>query len=177
MTDDTLPFDYPSPANQGAAPPRKCRRHSWVPGYLKNENLPAHIRWSESRQWPDDIPWIGCRRCNQPRDFATARRGRTNRSRGNAIERELCHRLGLEHTGQYGGPDDGKNAMFAAQVKSGGSFSERYWAWLRAVPVTAGQTPLLVVADAPGPGRKRRVMVVLDIEDWLALHGPVEEGA
>jgi hypothetical protein len=61
--------------------------------------------------------------------------------------------------------------MFAAQVKSGGSFSERYWAWLKAVPVTADQTPILVVADAPGPGHKRRAMVILELSDWRALHG------
>lgn len=106
-----------------------------------------------------------------PKDPAAVRRGRNNRTRGNAIEREVGKRLGLRRVGQYGGPDDLTNDLFAAQVKSGGAFSERYWSWLKAVPVNAGQTPLLVVTDAPGPGHKRRAVVVLDLEDWRALHG------
>jgi hypothetical protein len=68
--------------------------------------------------------------------------------------------------------EDLSGEMFAVQVKSGGAFSERYWSWLKAVPVNAGQTPLLVVTDAPGPGHARRAVVVLDITEWVALHGP-----
>jgi hypothetical protein len=37
--------------------------------------------------------------------------------------------------------------------------------------MTADQTPILVVADAPGPGHKRRAMVILELSDWRALHG------
>ena len=115
-----------------------------------------------------------CSRCGLQRDEARARRGRTNRSRGNAIEREIGARLGLRRVGQYGGSEDLTSPLFAAQVKSGGSFPERLWTWLRAVPTTAGQTALLVVTDAPGPGHRRRALVVLDIDDWRDLHGPSE---
>jgi hypothetical protein len=104
-------------------------------------------------------------------DPTASRRGRTNRSRGNSIEREVGKKLGLRRVGQYGGPDDLSGQLFAAQVKSGGSFSERFWSWLKAVPATADQTRLLIVTDAPGPGRKRRAVVILDLDDWRDLHG------
>ena len=157
VTDD-LPFDYPSPATVNVTT-RRCRRHVWtVDGLTETTFLGAPI----------------CQRCGREKDPVITRRGKNNRARGNAIEREIGHRLGLRRVGQYGGPDDLAGEMFAVQVKSGGSFSERYWAWLKALPVTASQTPLLVVTDAPGPGRKRRAVVVLDIEDWISLHGPVE---
>ena len=154
MTDD-LPFDYPSAPTVNVTT-RRCRRHDWTLQWLDHEHV-----WA-------------CTRCDRRRDELVTRRGKNNRARGNAIEREIGHRLGLRRVGMYGGPDDLSSEMFAVQVKSGGSFSERYWAWLKALPTNAGQTPLLVVTDAPGPGRRRRAVVVLDIEDWIAQHGPVE---
>lgn len=149
---DELPFHYdPPPAEPDDREPRKCRRHDWY------TSLPLLV--------------TTCTRCGKLRDEAAVRRGRTNRSRGNAIERAVGKELGLKRVGQYGGPDDLSGLAFAAQVKSGGAFSERYWGWLRAVPVTANQTPILVVTDAPGPGHKRRALVVLSLADWRALHG------
>jgi hypothetical protein len=136
------------------APPRRC----------------AHPR--QYRRGGEDGT-VYCGRCSKVFDPAVSRRGRTNRSRGNAIEREVAARLGLARVGQYGGPDDVRGLAFAGQVKSGGSFPERIWRWLRAVPVQAGQTPIVVITDAPGPGHKRRGVVVVDLEDWIALHGPV----
>jgi DNA-binding CsgD family transcriptional regulator len=75
------------------------------------------------------------------------RKGRNSRARGNSIEREIAKRLGLRRVGQFGGPDDVAGDNFVAQVKSGGSFPERIWRWLKAVPVNATQTPLVVVVD------------------------------
>lgn len=150
MTDlDDLPFTHDDGRTPNGAKGRpKCRRHEWTPG-------------------GDAF----CVRCGKVRDDATIRRGRNNRSRGNAIEREVGKKLGLRRVGQYGGPDDLSGELFAAQVKSGGSFSERYWSWLRAVPVNASQVPLLVVTDAPGPGHKRRAVVVIDLDDWADMYG------
>jgi len=146
--DDLDLFDAPT----GTQPePRPCRRHNWYPT-------------------PDGSEV--CLRCTKVKDPATARRGKNNRSRGNAIEREVGKALGLRRVGQYGGPDDLSGELFAVQVKSGGAFSERYWSWLRAVPTNAGQTPLLVVTDAPGAGHRRRALVVLELGEWIALHGP-----
>jgi len=154
---DDLPFDYPSAANPGAAPAKVCRRHAWI-----------------TIQYVDHTSSVLCYRCGKVRDEAAARLGKNNRSRGNSIERDIGKQLGLRRVGQFGGPDDLSGEMFAAQVKSGGAFSERWWSWLRAVPVNAGQTPLLVVTDAPGPGHRRRAVVVIEIGDWIALHGPTE---
>lgn len=146
----------PADASRPARPSRVCRRHDWYDIALGDQLITT------------------CRRCGRVRDDATARRGRTNRSRGNAIERDVAKRLGMRRVGQYGGPDDARGSLFAAQVKSGKSYPERLHAWLHAVPVDAGQVAILVVTDAPGPGHKRRGLVVLDLDDWVDLHG---EGA
>jgi hypothetical protein len=148
---DDLPFYYGETPPPDDRPPKPCRH----PRYLR-----ASVDGIET-----------CMSCGHAFDPMVKRRGRNNRSRGNAIERAVGKELGLRRVGQYGGPDDLSGSMFAAQVKSGGSFSERYWAWLKAVPVTADQTPILVVADAPGPGHKRRAMVIVELSDWRALHG------
>lgn len=151
MTDDEL-FTPLTPANP-AAVSRRC----------------PHPR--AARQIHPPTGGAICGRCGHLFDAAIARRGRNNRARGNAIEREVGKRLGLRRVGQFGGPEDLMNDLFAAQVKSGGSFPERLWTWLKAVPVKAGQTALLVVTDAPGAGRRRRGVVVVDMDDWQLLHG------
>ena len=135
---------------------KPCRRHRWYTGSLD----------------PADPEVTICMLCGVVKNLAASRRGRLNKNRGNAIEREVGKRLGLKRVGQFGGPDDLSGELFAAQVKSGGYFSERQWAWLKAVPVKAGQTALLVITDTPGPGKRRRAVVMVDIDDWIALHGP-----
>ena len=47
-------------------------QHEWVRGWLKDENLPEHVRWSVEQQWPDDIAWIGCRICELPKPLSRA---------------------------------------------------------------------------------------------------------
>ncbi len=148
-------FTSLTPANP-AAPKPKCRRHKWYFGSLGDEQ-----------------PVTICMLCGRIQDGAASKRGKNNRQRGNSIEREIGKKLGMKRVGQFGGKDDLSNALFAAQVKSGGAFSERQWAWLKAVPVVAGQTQLLVVADTPGPGKRRRALVILDLDDWRELHGQI----
>lgn len=142
----------------GTATPRRCRRHSW------------HMVEGIER----------CRGCAQQKDAKASRRGRTNRARGNQIERDVCRRLGIARRGHYGGPDDGGDAgdWITVQVKSGGAFSERLWGLLAALPERADQLRAVVVTDAPGPGHRRRAMVILDLEqfaDWYAT--PRDQGA
>jgi hypothetical protein len=146
--------------------PKKCRRHQWVAHYLPNG--PIDLRY------PSEVK---CSRCGKPKDEAGSRRGRLNRSRGNAIERAVAKELGLRRVGHFGGPEDVGTAAdpFIVQVKSGKSFPERLYRWLRALPSNANQTPILVVTDATGPGHRRRALVVLTLEDWVALHGEVGE--
>jgi hypothetical protein len=140
----------------------KKHRHVWV------ARVPA----------PTDTdlkPWWECRLCGYPQDPLLVRRGRNNRRRGNAIEREVAHKLGLKRVGMYGGPDDIGSAAqpCIGQVKSGKSFPERLYRWLKALPSNANQTPILVMTDAPGPGIRRRALVIVTLEDWIALHGPI----
>ena len=163
----TLPddlFDVPEDPTRPAREPRQ-HRHAWGPkqGVGRMHALAIAHNW--------DGAAAVCVSCGKVRDETATRRGRNNRARGNAIEREIGKRLGLRRVGQYGGPDDLKDALFSAQVKSGGAFPERFWRWLKAVPVDSEQTALLVVTDAPGQGHRRRAVVVLDIDDWQALHG------
>lgn len=158
MTDDL--WDPLTPANPAATgQPRRCTRHVWVPYPTPAEGGPT--------EW--------CSRCSRWRDATMTRRGRNNRSRGNAIEREVAASLGMRRVGQYGGPDDARGLLFAAQVKSGGTYPERLHRWLKAVPVDAGQTAILIVTDAPGPGHKRRALVILDLADWRDLHGEMTD--
>ena len=100
-----------------------------------------------------------------------SRRGRLNRSRGNAFEREIAKKFGGKRVGQYGGPEDVAAGKFNIQAKCGQMFSEKYWRWLQAVPVKADQVPLLIVGDAPGSGAKRRVVVIIEETDFLNLIG------
>jgi hypothetical protein len=168
MTDD---LEWMSPVDDPTRPERapKVCRHRWETRTVVRIPIPG-----QPVQLPTEM--AACVRCGKVQDPAVSRRGRNNRARGNAIEREVGKQLGLRRVGQYGGPEDLSGDLFAAQVKSGGAFSERVWSWLKAVPVNAGQTPLLVITDAPGPGHKRRAVVVVEINDWIALHGPTTEG-
>lgn len=154
----------------GTVTPRKCRRHEWVTTQtvVDPSNTPIIETW--------------CSRCHKPFDATGSRRGRLNRSRGNAIERDVAKQLGLRRVGQFGGAIDAGESSdpFVASVKSGnGYFSNRYWDQLKRQPVTGQQTAILVVTDAPGPGHKRRAYVVVELGDWVALHGSrgVEDAA
>jgi hypothetical protein len=169
VTDDdlaTLPFhdglEAPAVGN-GATGRKPCRRHEWFREVIAEPDGGRSLSHTAF-----------CLRCHAVRDPAASRRGRTNRSRGNAIERDVARHLGLRRVGQYGGKEDVAGDLWAAQVKSGGAFSERYWAWLKAVPVNADQVQLLVVTDARGPGHPRRAIVVLDLDDWRDLHGAAD---
>lgn len=152
---DDLPFIQPSEDEMTWVTPRK-------PAKCKH---PKHLRRSL------ESGGVACTGCGSDLDPVRLRRGRTNRSRGNAIERQVAAELGLRRVGQFGGPEDVSGEWLTVQVKSGGSFPERIWRWLQALPANAGQTRAVVVTDAPGPGHRRRAIVVVDLADWIALHG------
>lgn len=100
-----------------------------------------------------------------------SRRGRTARARGNAFEREVAKRLGAARVGQFGGKQDVANEWIAVQCKVGKSYPERLDGWLRSVPVKGDQLAALVVGDSPGAGARRRTMIVLDLDDFIAWFG------
>lgn len=100
-----------------------------------------------------------------------SRRGRNARQRGNAFEREVAKRLNGQRVGQYGGKQDVANEWIAVQCKVGKSYPERMDGWLRSIPVKGDQIAALVVGDSPGAGTRRRTMIVLDLDDFIAWFG------
>ena len=98
-----------------------------------------------------------------------SRRGRTARARGNAFERAVAKRLNAARVGQFGGKQDVANDWIAVQCKVGKSYPERLDGWLRSVPVKADQIRALVVGDSPGVGGRRRTLIVIDLDDFVAL--------
>ncbi len=100
-----------------------------------------------------------------------SRRGRNARQRGNAFEREVAKRLNGQRVGQYGGKQDVANEWIAVQCKVGKSYPERMDGWLRSIPVKGDQIAALVVGDSPGAGGRRRTMIVLDLDDFIAWFG------
>ena len=145
-----------------AAP--RCRRHQW------GGSLDQPFSTGGAGDWR-------CIRCGKPYDSRASRRGRNNRKRGNAIELWACKQLGITRVGMFGSAEDGgrHDEPWVAQVKSGGWFTERYWTELKRLPVNGQQTPLLVVADTPGAGHRRRAYVVMDLNDFRALHVGTKE--
>ena len=99
-----------------------------------------------------------------------AKRGRTSRQRGNAFEREVAKKLGGERVGQYGGPEDVRLDWANVQCKVGGAFPERIWSWLNALP-RDHRLRAVVIGDAPGAGKKRREVIVMDLDDFSEWFG------
>lgn len=155
-----LPFDYePTPPNLGAPAPRKCRRHVWA----------------ESSDLTTGQVYVVCLNCPAVKDPVRSRRGRNNKNRGNAIQAQVCEALGWLNIGGANGPADGLSLvgdrMFIGQIKSGGRFPGWMANELDKLPRTGGRIPVLAVAETPGAGKKRRVLMVMDIKDYIDLHG------
>lgn len=168
MTDDDMQVIEEALEDVPIEPPsltvelsERRHRHKWV------------TRFSEV----DPHVVIGCKFCRAVKDEARSLRGKRNRNRGNAIEREVAAQLGLKRVGQFGSPTDVEGDYLVVQVKSGNGFPERTWKWLHAMTANANQTRAVVITDAPGPGHRRRALICLTLEDWVALHGPTKADA
>ncbi len=160
---DELPFLVPDDAPV-VETPRK-HRHVWGPrtGEGRLHALAAAKNW-------DDGGAV-CVMCGRERDEAKARMGRNNRKRGNAIQRQRIVGLGGRNLAGNNPNLDGLGLAFRYESKSGGSFPERLWRWLKGIGVEAGQTGVLIVTDTPGPGHRARSVVIVDYDDWRDLHG------
>lgn len=77
----------------------------------------------------------------------------------------------------WGGKDDVQAGIFQVQCKVGKSYPERLDKWLREVPVKADQIAALVVGDSPGAGTKRRSLIILDLDDFIAWFGKADDDA
>lgn len=102
-----------------------------------------------------------------------SRRGRANRARGAAIEREVCRKLGISRVGHHGGPTDGgtEREWVRVQVKSGRTYPARIDALLRALP--ADGLRAVVHATAEGSGHPRRALITLDLDEFCEWFGAV----
>jgi len=149
MTDlDRLPFldGHESPATpNGAQGKPRCRRHDWYAN--------------------------ACRRCGVMENPVTVRRGRNNSARGKRIQRQRIEGLGGTNLAGNNPNLDGIGELFRYESKSGGSFPERPWRWLKGIRCPAGQIGVLIITDTPGPGHRARSIVVVDYDDWRDLHG------
>jgi hypothetical protein len=133
-----------------------------------------HAHWWVWEAPAENVPgYEYCQDCGLSKDDfeARQRRGRNNRKRGQAIQRERIVGLGGRNLAGNNPNLDGIHALFAFEAKSGAAFPERFWKWLKGIPHDADQVPVLIVSDAPGPGRKARTVVVIDYADWKDLHG------
>lgn len=131
-------------------------------------------RWTDSYEQDGMEHWHVERcACGAIKDAIRSRRGKTARRRGNDYERSVATRLGLKRVGQYGSTVDvgGGSEWMAVQVKNGGAFPERIWCWLDALPRDADRLRAVVIGDAPGPGRPRREVIVLDFGDFVSWFG------
>lgn len=149
--DQDLPWG-PEPAPMVVVP-RAARQH-------RHDYRPD---WSEGRQ---GAPYC---RCGAAKDEVRSRRGRLSRRHGNDFEREIAAKLGIRRVGQYGTATDVEGDWITIQAKVGGAFPERLWRWL---PAAKGdQLRAVIVGDSPGPGRKRRCLIVLDLDDFSSWFG------
>ena len=149
-----LPWSDGSTATRNGAVGRgKCRRHEWV------------------RHEVDISSFDECSRCGAVRDPAASRRGRVSSNRGKKIQRQRIEGLGGRNLAGNNPNLDGIGEMFRYESKSGQSFPERPWRWLKGIAVPAGQIGVLIITDAPGRGHKARSVVLVDYDDWQELHG------
>jgi len=72
--------------------------------------------------------------------------------------------------GQFGTKIDVQSGdgTIVAQTKVGKSFPERLWNWLTQVPAKGDQIRILVMGDSPGPGTRRRSIVIMSLDEFVA---------
>lgn len=143
--------DAPRP---GAAPAKRCRKHFWV-------------------QWGGGIS--ECSRCHKVKDPAVSRRSKNNRKRGTSDELTVARILGGSKVGPLGLPWDViVDGYLRAQCKKTVRWPSLndVVRWLDAIPA-GPELRAVTLADAPGHGRVRR-LIVLDLDEFARWHGRSE---
>ena len=153
MTDDL--FDAPDGPRPGAAPPRKCRRHTYLLRYIDHETV-----WA-------------CERCGKHRDAAVSRRSRNNGRRGRSDELTVARILGGNKLGQLQLPWDVEiPGYLRVQCKKLATWPSiaKVIEWLDAIPA-GHELRAVSLADTPGPGGRTRRLIVMDLEEYARWHG------
>lgn len=150
------------PAARSTATPRPYRhRHVYVPSWVFD---PIENR--------EVVFYHRCLHCGREQDEVRSARGKSNARTGKDYERQLAQRLGGRKVGHFGGPEDVTTSLFNVQSKVRKAWPAWMWTELAKLPRTGGRIPVLVVAEGkPLPGTKRRALVVVQLEDWVSLHG------
>lgn len=152
MTLDDLPFDVGAAPANPAAPKPKCRSHTWI----RIDGGPTN-----------------CVRCGVVRDDARARRGRNNRSRGNAAELTVARGVGGRKMGPLGLPWDVEMPGYARlQVR-------KYLRPESLRKIAAELSRIGSGAEMPGyvwvePGRGGERLIVFRLRDFADRHGVPE---
>ena len=155
---DSLPW-YPDDERMpnGAKGRKPCKRHQWTVDGLSEITF-------------DGTPI--CARCGKQRDDSS-RRGRTARKRGISDELEVARILGGRKVGPMGWPWDVEvEGYLRAQSKKLARWPSlsQVIAWLDAIPASP-ELRAVTLADAPGPGRRTRRLIVLDLDEFARWHG------
>ena len=115
---------------------------------------------------------------NRMPDEARSKRGKRANNAGKQFERDCAFILpNGKRVGMYGGIVDvtahGSEHGVVAQCKLGGSFPSVLNRYLERVAVAAkaDEIPVVIVGDRPGPGAKRKILVLLAIEDFIEVLG------
>ncbi|CAB4177511.1 hypothetical protein UFOVP1344_15 [uncultured Caudovirales phage] len=85
--------------------------------------------------------------------------------------------VGGKRTGMYGGKDDVTSERLVIQCKVGGTFPERIYDWISSIRPMAGRTAAVVIGDSPGPGTKRRIIIAMELQDFLDYVGEETNGS
>ena len=153
MTDDL--FDAPAGPRPGAAPPRRCYRHSWV-------------RYSN-----EDRDWSACGRCGKVLDWTASRRNKNNGKRGRSDELTVARILGGNKLGQLGLPWDVEiPGYLRVQCKKLDTWPSlaKVIEWLDAIPA-GHELRAVSLADTPGAGGRTRRLIVMELSEFASFHG------
>lgn len=155
----TLPddlFEPTTPANLGAAVPRK-HRHDWAAMTLEIVGDPR--------------PVLMCARCGKVRDETHARRGRQSRNYGNRAELAIARTYGGTKVGHAGGPVDVRGKEFSTQVKTHRRLPPLEWRKAFAAMNQSSGVPRLLLRFLPGVGLQPEDYVVIPGKAWLDWFG------
>ena len=110
-----------------------------------------------------------CGKCGKFVSAEKSLKGKRANKAGRRQSWEIAKDMGGTNHEVEGVKYDVLNELYAVQSKRGTAFPERLWKWLQDIPRVGGRIPVLVIRDAPGPGIKRRGIVIQSYEDFMRM--------
>ena len=112
-----------------------------------------------------------CEKCGKFVSAEKSLKGKRANKAGRRQSWEIAKDMGGTNHEVEGVKYDVLNDLYAVQSKRGPAVPERLWKWLQDLPRVGGRHPVLVIRDAPGPGIKRRGIVIQSYEDFIDTTG------